>query len=203
MQITPSSVRLGCIVRLDMEDETQLIQNWKLSLRCKVWTLILTGLSHSLKWKMSWPRGSSSDDLLHVAERTSPSNPNVVMSPTSELHNSVLFPPKKKQMARCPEQRSKWHQQCGCSTITEVWTIQGCDPLHEEVGFLKCRISWHCMVLNMSSVGTFRDREAMENIEKCFVRHSCKHRAQFMPIMKRLLEQWVLIQIKVTNLALK
>jgi len=177
-RITPSSIRLSCIVRLNMAEETQAIQNLKLPFRCKVWTLILQDFPIAWSKKMSWPRGSSNDDLLqHVAEGTSPSNPNVVMSPTSELYNRVLFPPKRKQMARCPDQRRKWHQQCGCSTISEVWTIHGYELLHEVVGFLKCRTAWHCMVLNMRSVGRFRDIEkrwrTREMFRALFVRTSC------------------------------
>lgn len=175
-----------------------MIQNLKLFFRCKVWTLILQDFPKAWSRKMSWPRGSSNDNLpQHVAEGTSPSNPNVVMSPTSELYNRVLFSPKRKQIARCPEQRRKWHQQCRCSTISEVWTIHGYELLYEVVGFLKCRISWNCMVLNMRSVGKFRDIEkrwrTREMFRALFVRNSCQ-------IMKTLLEQWVLIQIKVTSL---
>lgn len=175
LRTTPSSIRLSCIVRLDME-ETQAIQNLKLSFRCKVWTLILRDFPKAWSKKMSWPRGSSNDDLLqHVAEWTSPSNPNVVMSPTSELHNRVCF--FLRGSRGCPDQRRKWHQQCECSTISEVWTIHGYELLHEVVGFLKCRTSWHCMVLNMRSVGICRDIEkrwrTREMFRALFVRTSC------------------------------
>jgi len=179
-----------------------MIQNLKLSFRCKVWTLILQDIPKAWSRKMSWPRGSSNDNLpRHVAEGTSPSNPNVVMSPTSELYNRVLFSPKRKQIARCPEQRRKWHQQYRCSTISEVWTIHGYELLN-EVGFLKCRISWHCMVLNMRSVGRFRDIEkrwTRENVS-CVIRANTCEIQRFMPNHEDTLEQWVLIQRKVTSL---